>query len=359
MPYRPRARALALGLLASLALPAAPAPAAAPRFVFGRSPSVFQNDPDVVATRLGLWLDASYVDNDRESGSVDLNHVNLLVDTRWRSFQGFLEVEYENEVDRYGAEEEEEFEIEQAYLRFGPRDGASLRLGRFNTPAGIWMPVHWSILMETIEKPPHAARELLPEQQVGAELAGRLFPGLLRELAGQLDYAVYAGASGDAIGQEDVEGFTVGADLRLLLDERWLLGTSVYRQKNDEVDDRSELNLMLYGEAKLPAALTFRTEYLHQRRERPRGKPWDRTLDVVYGALRWDFARWFYANYRVSFGGDDGPDERTTDQLVNTFTLGIEPHPAVRLKLEYSLHEFSGGGRQDFDFWGTSVGVRF
>jgi len=156
-----------------------------------------------------------------------------------------------------------------------------------------------------------------------------------------------------------VEGVTAGADLRLLLGESYLVGAAAYHQKNDAVDDRSELNLLVYGEVKPIEPLTLRTEYLHQRRERQRRKPWDRTLDVVYAKVRWDFARWFYANYRVSYGGDDGEDLRTTDQLVNTFTLGIQPHPAVRVKLEYSLHDFSGGGRKDFDFWGTSVGVRF
>lgn len=357
MPLRPRA-GLATGLLLALAF-AVPDAGAAPRFVVGRTPAVFQADPDVVATRLGLWLDASYVDNDRQPGSVDFNHLNVIVDTRWRSFQGFLEMEYEREVDRYENKDEKEFEIEQVYLRFRPRDGISLRLGRFNTPAGIWLPIHWSILMDTIEKPPHAVKDLLPEQQVGLELSGRFFPDALSKVSGQLDYALFTGIGHDRLGQEDVEGVTAGADLRLLLGESYLVGAAAYHQKNDAVDDRSELNLLVYGEVKPIEPLTLRTEYLHQRRERQRRKPWDRTLDVVYAKVRWDFARWFYANYRVSYGGDDGEDLRTTDQLVNTFTLGIQPHPAVRVKLEYSLHDFSGGGRKDFDFWGTSVGVRF
>jgi hypothetical protein len=131
----------ATAALAALVLAAAPA-AAAPRFLVGHDPSVFQRDPDAVATRVGAWFDASYVDNDVQPGSVDLNHFNVLVDTRWRWLQGFAEMEYEREVDRGGTRDEEEFEIEQAYLRAGPRDGLAVRLGRFNTPAGIWFPIH-------------------------------------------------------------------------------------------------------------------------------------------------------------------------------------------------------------------------
>ena len=351
-----RARSLLVWLCAlACATPAA----AAPRFALGRSPAVFQAGPDVIATRIGLWFDASYVDNDRRPGSVDVNHVNLLFDTRWRGLQTFLEMEYEREVGRDGGEEEEEFEVEQAYLRFAPRDGFSLRAGRFNTPAGIWLPVHWSILMDTIEEPPHAQKELFPEQQIGLELAGRFFPAWLDLVRGQLDASIFSGIGSDRLEQDDVEGVTLGADLRVLFDERYLVGVSAYRQKNDAVADRSEHDFLVYAEAKLPGALTFRSEYLHQRRERPRGSPWDRTLDVGYAKLRWDFGRWFYTNYRVSYGDDDGEDQRTATQLVHTVTLGIQPHPIVRVKLEFSEHDFHGGDRDDFRFWGTSVGVRF
>lgn len=336
----------------------APAGADRPRLVVGRDPAIFQQDPNAVALRVGAWLDASYVDNDLEPGSVDLNHFNVLFDARWRPLQAFLEMEYEREVDRYGAEEEEELEIEQAFLRYRPRDWLSLRLGRFNTPAGIWFPIHWSILMDTIQEPPHAAKDLLPEQQVGLEVSGRLFPGRVLDRDAQLEYAVFAGIGGERIDQDDVEGVSFGADLRLLLAEDALVGVTAYRQHNDAVADRSEQSFLVYGEARLPGALTFRSEYLHQRRERDRGAPWDRTLDVVYAKLRWDFWRWFYANYRVSYGDDDGEDLRTERQIVNTFTLGIVPHPAVLVKLEYSSHELTGS-RDDFNFWGASFGVRF
>ena len=336
-------------------------PSDAPRWVVGRTLGVFQDAGDAIATRVGLWLDGSYVDNDRQPGSVDLNHVNVLLDTRWRQqWQLFLEMEYEHEVDRGGGEDGEAFEIEQVFLRFAPFDALSLRLGRFNTPAGIWLPVHWSILQDTIQKPPHAAKELLPEQQVGLELAGRWFPGYLGDLDVQVDYSLYVGAGGNAIDQDDVEGVSFGADLRLLLAERYLVGASAYWQKNDDEGDRSEQNFMLYAEAKLPANLLFRTEYLHQRRGQSNGRPFDRNLDVVYAKLRWDALPWLYTNYRVSFGDEDGEDGGpTAEQLVNTLTLGIRPHPIALVKLEYSSHEFSGGGREDFNFWGVSLGLRF
>lgn len=354
------ARGAAAGLAVALVCLAPAARAGLPRFVFGRSPNLFHDHPDDVATRIGSWADASWVDNDRESSSVDLNHVNLQVDSRWRGFQGFVEAEYEHEVGRDGGQDEEEAELEQAYLRYRASDAFSVRVGRFNTPAGIWLPIHWSILMDTIEKPPLAAENLLPEQQVGLELGGTFFPGWLEGLDGQLDYALFVGAGGKRINQGDVVGATGGGDLRLRMRERYLIGATVYGQKNDTAEQRAELDLLVYGEATLPCALTFRTEFLHQRRERPGDAPWAKTLDVGYAKLRWDFARWFYANYRVSYGDeDDGDGGSTNRQLVNTFTLGIQPIPAVRVKLEYSIHDRSDHGGEDFRFWGASLGVRF
>ena len=127
----------------------------------------------------------------------------------------------------------------------------------------------------------------------------------------------------------------------------------------DTAGDRWEHDVLLYGEATLPWALTFRTEYLHQQRQRPNDAPWSKTLDVGYAKLRWDFARWFYANYRVSYGDDDDPSGHTNQQLINTFTLGVQPIPAIRVKVEYSIHDLSGHGTEDFQFWGASVGAYF
>jgi hypothetical protein len=351
----------AVGLAAALVwlAPGRAAGADRPNFVFGHSPEIFQQHPDDVVTRVGLWLDGSWVDNDKQSGSLDLNHVNVLVDSRWKNLQGFVEAEYEHEAGRDGGTTEDEFELEQAYVRFRPRDELSLRAGRFNTPAGIWLPIHWSILMDTIEKPPHITKNLLPEQQLGAEVAGTVFPDWLRRFDGHFDYSLFVGGSSDRLGQGDVDGVTGGGDLRLRLDERYLIGATAYSQRNDIFDDRWEYDLLLYGEATLPWALTFRTEYLHQQRQRPDDAPWSRTLDVGYAKLRWDFARWFYANYRVSYGDDDDPAGNTNRQLINTFTLGVQPIPAVRVKLEYSIHDLSGHGTEDFQFWGASVGACF
>jgi hypothetical protein len=345
--------------------PAAVAPAGAPQatppvWVFGRTPAVFEQARDSIATRVGGWADASFRDNDLRHSSLGIDHFNVYLDTRYRSLQVFVEAEYERETKHTGFEGEEEFELEQAYARWSANDLVSLRVGRFNTPFGWWIPIHWSILMDTIEEPLFVGRELVPEQQLGAEVSGRWFP---RELAGvhaELDYSLFAGGGSDELDQDRVKGPSFGGDLRLRLDERWLLGTSYYRQRNRELENRTENGVVLYGEARLHDRLTLRSEYVHQDRESRTGSWWEDDVDVVYGNVRWDFLRRAHLNYRYSYGDDDDEEARdTSEEAIHTITVGVQPNPWLRLKLEWSDHDFKTGDREDFEFWGFSVGVLF
>ncbi len=330
-------------------------------WVFGRSPAVFRDAGDAVATRIGGWVDASYRDNDRRGSSLNLDHVNLFADTRWRQLQGFVEVEWERETVHTGFEAERDVEVEQAWARYHHAEWLDLRIGRFNTPFGYWVPIHWAILMDTIEEPIHVGRDTVPEQQLGVEVAGHWFPGELAGLPAELLWSLYAGHGSDTLHQEDVDGFTVGGDLRLRLAERGLLGASLYRQRSDRPRDlgRSELSSVVYGELGLPWRLTFRTEYVHQyREERPLAR-YDRDLDVGYAKLRWDLRDDVYLNYRFSWGDDDDETGRTAEVRIHTLTLGFQPLPSLRVKLEVSDHDYRPSDRSDFRFWGISVGYLF
>jgi hypothetical protein len=214
--------------------------------------------------------------------------------------------------------------------------------------------------MDTIEEPLFVGREYIPEQQIGAELAGRWFPDPLAGVRTELDYSLYAGDGSESLGQDEVKGPAFGGDLRLRLEERWLLGTSYYQQRNRERSNRTEQSTMLYGEARLHERLALRSEYLHQRREGRQDSWWEHDIDVVYGNVRWDFLRRAYFNYRYSYGDDDDEDQQETSEVaIHTLTLGVQPHPSVRLKLEWSDHDFKTGDQQDFEFWGASLGVLF
>lgn len=330
----------------------------------GRSPEIHRpDDAGVITTRVGGWSDASYQDSDlsHQSSSLNLNHLNLFVDTRYRDrLQLFLEVEFENEPDLSGFSEEREYEIEQLYASYHGSDAFNARVGQFNTPFGYWTPAHWLILMDTIQKPIHEGNRVTPEQQVGAELSGRLFPRSVLPADSEIDYAVYLGygGGGAAFEESGADGFTWGGDLRLLLQETILLGTSVYVQRNEREADRSERSLMLYGQFELPWNLTLRGEYLRQLRDRHTRPTLSRQINIAYAKLRWSPREDVYLNYRFS-AGDDDSSGTTLEEQIHTVTLGLRPWSPIRIKLEWSSHDFRDPGREDFLFWGASVGYLF
>jgi hypothetical protein len=339
-------------------------PAAADDWRVGVGPGVFTEPGDGPATRVGGWFDASYEDSDVQPSAGGLNHANLFVDTRWRSFQAFVEGEYERELDLAGYEEEHQLELEQAYLRWQPSDAFSVRAGRFNTPFGWWVPIHWSILMDSVTPPLHVGKEVVPEQQIGLELAGRRFRSLLGQ-DGELGWALFAGYGAEGLDQDRTRGVSFGGDVSLRLAERYRLGASAYQQRNRELDDRTERTGVLYGEAQLPWSLTLRSEWVVSRRGRVRDDDdattaLSRDADSVYASLRWDAHRFVYLAYRFGYGEDDDEELFTTDERsVQTFTLGVLPHPSVRVRLEFSHNELVDSARPDFDHWLVSVGWLF
>lgn len=349
-------------LLALLWLAATPAGAENWRVGFG--PDVFSEPGEGPATRIGGWLDASYEDSDAQPSVGGLNHVNLFADTRWRSVQAFVEGEYERETDLAGYEDEHQLELEQIYLRWQPSEAFGVRAGRFNTPFGWWVPIHWSILMDSATPPLHVGKEVVPEQQIGLELAGRLFRPNVAGLDGELGWSLFGGYGHEGLDQDRTEGLSFGGDLHVRLAERYQLGVSAYTQRNRELDERRERSGVLYGEARLPFALTLRSEWVVSRRDRVyeagARTALSRDADSVYAALRWDAHRFGYLAYRFGYGEDDDEELFTTDErTVHTFTLGILPHPDVRVKLEYNHNELVDSERADFDHWVVSVGYLF
>jgi len=333
-------------------------PALAEDWRVGLGPEVFQESDDVVVTRIGGWVEASYEDNDREPAAGGLNHVNGFADTRWESLQFFVEAEYERELDLSGYEDETHFELEQGYVRWQPSDAFSVRAGRFNTPFGWWVPIHWSILMDTITPPLAVGKEMVPEQQIGLELSGSRFPGELLGLESEVSWSLFGGYGAPGLDQDRVDGYAGGGDLHLRLAERYELGLSGYRQRNRELGDRTELSGVLYGEARLPCSVTLRSEWVVQHRDRFAAL--SRNADALYASVRWDPHRLFYVGYRFGRGEDDDEDALQTDErTVHTFTLGFVPRSDVRVKLEYNVNRFTDAVRSDFDHWAVSVGYLF
>jgi hypothetical protein len=384
----PRVRALAAAaLLATLATSAAgepspdPAPETEPCSPLHPEPSALpdlqqgahalcrallgEREPGPLAERLRLriggWADGSYQDTDHRSDeyTFTLDHTNLFADARLDDrWQLFFEGEWEHEADLEGRRDEREWEVEQLYGDVRFTDALRLRIGRFSTPVGHWTPIHWSILVDTIEPPIHERNRLVPEQQNGGRLHGVIFADDWLGLESEFEYSLFGGYAEEGFDAGNADGLTLGSDAALRLAGDYRVGASLYTQENGDEDHRRETSTMLYGEARLPFHLFARAEYLRQRRDARTRTGLLRDIDVVYAKLRWDFRDDAYLNYRFEFGEDDRYGI-TVDHTVHRVTLGVRPIPRIRLKAEWARHVYASPRIENYHFWGASAGIFF
>lgn len=310
--------------------------------------------------RIGGWVDASYQDNDLGSGdhSISFDHVNLHVDARlddrWKLF---FEGEWEHEPDLLGGRDEREWELEQLYAELEVADSLRIRAGRFSTPFGIWTPVHWSILVDTIGPPIHEMERIVPEQQLGLRVFGDLFADEVLGIKSVVGYSFHGGYASSGLDGGNAAGLTLGSDLNLQLTGLGRLGVSLYTQRNEDEGNRREDNIDVYAEAELPFRLLARVEYVRQMRDET-APGLVRNVDIVYAKLRWDLRSDTYLNYRFEFGEDDHFGF-SADHRVHRVTLGYSPIPQIRLKTEYAHHAYASRLLEDYHYWGVSAGLFF
>ena len=314
-------------------------------------------------TRVGGWVDFVYKDSDQKDFNqfFDLHHFYLYFDNRLNDYwQAFLEVEYEHIPDLKKSGSSGGLKLERGYIQYTYSDYAKVRLGKFNTPLGIWTPAHWAILVDSVAKPIHDDNQYVPRKSVGIELSGnRLFP-LETSLDPLLTYSLYISNGPEISGTNSVSDNQLGAgvDANVRIGDRYLIGWSGNVQHNQAPAlsgkaGRREVSMMVYGEALLPYGVLVRGEYFSQNR----GKG-DPSLDVIYGKVKWSFREKWYLNYRWN-RGEDEKEGMGGKESVNTFTLSYWPLLNVRMKGEVSTHSFENSLVEDYSAWMFWAGYIF
>ncbi|MCP5057760.1 MAG: hypothetical protein GY937_13705 [bacterium] len=309
-------------------------------------------------TRVGGWLDFRYGDSTKRNSDpeFDIHHLYLYFDSRidehWSSF---AELEFEHSPIFDDGDGQGEIKLERLYIQYRHDERLALQLGKFNTPFGYWTPIHWAILQDTIQKPIHEDNAYVPRKQVGMRLFGDAYEGRVAGLPARLEGNIWLSSGTEIYGTNKPQdgNLGIGADVRIRLDERWLLGFSTYRQKNPHFDDRQEQNFMFYADTEIGRGFTLRGELFHQ--DRSRGFE---SRTAGYAKLRWDFAERLYANLRLGIGDDDKRgDGDLHEEAVLTF--GYSPIPNVRMKLEWAYNRFDASSVEDFHSWGLYTGLFF
>ncbi len=307
---------------------------------------------------VGGWLDFVFKDSEKtgQAPYFDPHHFYLYFDARVSdSWSGFAEIEYEHAPRFEEGEGSGEIKAERLYIQYRHNRKIQLRFGKFNTRSGYWTPEHWTILVDTIQKPIHEDNAYVPAKQVGVEASGQLFSGTAFGLPVAVD-AAFWGSNGSEIfatNEPRDDDFGFGSDLRVTFFDNYLLGASFYQQKNPDQTGRTERSVVAYTDLRLPCDLTLRGEFLHQNRNHAFSD-----VSVGYAKLRWDFFERAYLNYRFGIGDDDKRGTGDT-HVEHVATLGYSPHPNVRLRAEYARNEFDATGVEDFNVWAAYLGLIF
>lgn len=311
--------------------------------------------------QVGAWADFVFRDSNLtgQDPFFDPHHLYTYLDARVSDeWSGFAEIEYEHSVQLEGGDEVEgsgEIKLERLYIQYSGCDCLNLRFGKFATRSGYWTPIHWAILMDTIQKPIHEDNGYVPKKQVGIEAFGDVLDTYIADLPVSLELAGWISNGSEVFGTNNPQDgrFGYGGDLRIVLDDRYLLGSSFYEQENPGQQGRRERTAVVYVDLQTPFDVTLRAEYLHQQRNQGFDE-----IDVVYAKARWDFHEQVYLNYRFGVGEDDkrGAGEDHTEHVL---TLGYLPHRNVRIRAEWARNDFDAGEVEDFDIWGAYIGLIF
>jgi len=214
--------------------------------------------------------------------------------------------------------------------------------------------------MDSVQPPLHVGDEITPEQQRGLAVVGNWYAASVESSVSRVRYSGYLGYGGHASGfrQSESEQWSAGADLRMMFERGGFAGVSYYQQRLGTENQRSQRSFSVYAELPLAHRVALLGEYVVQLRDPVAGRDQVQHVDLTYTALRWQFAPRFDLSYRFNWG-DDATQVSGARRYAHTLTLGFEPTPSLRFKLEYADHDFRGSSRSRFQYWAASIGGLF
>ena len=285
-----------------------------------------QSQPDRL--QFGGWMDLLYSNTDHgaDDSYFDLPHIYAYADAhfsdRWR---GFMEM---RRVNAPGSKEDTGFE--RLYLEYRHGIPLKIRVGRFNTPAGLWQHMHWAYTIDSTEKPLIEQKHFFPTESDGIQIFGTLVNGM-----SEVEYSVFGTYQGENNTFNSSNEMGYGFDLNVNLWERSKTGLFFqnFQFEGQKLDPNpgTRQTILAYNETQLiPMKLLWRTEYLYLDRDEAD------SLSGYYSKLRYNFnARWFL-NYRYDDTDIPEPNQQIRKQHANTLTLGFHATSFLRLRAEVS-----------------------
>ena len=298
----------------------------------------------------GGWMDLLYLSGevpDERDPYLNVPHMYAFADfsfnQKWRAFMEF------RRINAPGVKETTAFE--RLYIEYRQSMPLKIRIGRFNTPAGLWQNLHWAFTIDSTEKPLIEQRHFFPTESDGIHVLGTKVLG-----AKEMEYSVYTNYGGENKEKDAKNELGYGFDWNIGLWQRTKTGVFYTQFKDDgmghDPTPGTREVVLFYNETHLyPGKLLWRSEFLHLNR------PEVASIDGFYSKLRFNINHQWYVNLRFDETEDLSAEQGIFSQRAKTITLGFQPKPYFRMRAEYSKQNSSEGN--DFNHSSLWFGFRF
>jgi len=325
-------------LLASLLCQSTPAPE--------QAPASWRD-----SIRLGGWLDGQYANSSKREVSPrfdvrQLNlHVHAEVSPHWRAMAE-LSLRHLPNVDSEGSSGE--ILLDRAYIEYRMRTEMGFRFGKFNTPAGLWKPQNYSVLVDSTEAPLAEGDHFIPSKSVGLGFFSRRL----------LSWSEWNGAaylnngyqdSGTESSTDDDPGW--GLDLNALVRGRHRLGASHFQHRGEGSEELTRSTQMVYLESGW-RKLDLRLVGVHQSSEAFSSRR------GAYAQLKVRFRPQWYALFRRE-RSHLWRDQSWSRAHRSLLTLAWWPHNKVRTRLEWSRTRGESAEAQPVELASIWIGLIF
>lgn len=346
-----------------IGLAAAPCGHAANTDAFEEELTVLKEDTAELNARLDDMLtisgytDVEYTVSDQagKEPGFRLHHLSLFFEKRITDeWHFFSEIEYEDapkyetdettftespsgkKVHTFDAAQGKLF-LEAVNLSYAWRPDASLRFGRFFTPAGLWNVDHYPPFVPTQERPLHI-RNIFPQVFDGAMVYGT------RPLGGTfLKYDLFWGNGEGNTGKKDsnshkAHGLNVGVLLPFLKHTEF--GATYYR---DTINDGTEKTGRGVHAKVKAGGFTFQTEYARGDYNPAASTYYERT--GYYGQAMFDVGSWTLG-LRHSFY--DSKSTGDNELVANALFVNYHVSHTLVLKVEHNLFDYDNEATDDY-----------
>ena len=288
-----------------------------------------------------------------------LHHMSRFFEKRvtddWKFFS---EIEYEDapflEYDFTGSGDDSICEgcygkifLEAANFTYSANPLASVRTGRFFTPAGIWSVDHYPSFVPTQLRPDHV-RRIFPQVVDGLGMFGTISLGNTF-----VNYDAYFGNGEGNSGKEDsnsdkATGFKVSLLLPVM---KYLeIGGSAYNDTQTKTaGDEDKTAVGAHMKLKF-SDFTFQAEYAKAKIEPEGGTSYNKVGH--YAQLMYDMGLWTFGVRHDFYDENDSGD---LDITFNSLFVNYRVNQAVVLKLEHHQVEDEDTTKEDYDHTIASI----